>query len=130
MSELNHYIERFRKLRSDRNADWPEASLKRSPYKPLLLLAVMDLFAQGSITSNFIELSSDLSELFDLYCLQIMSPDTRWNIAMPFFHLSAESFWRLLPLPGKENILASGKRLQSVSLLTQTVKGVHLEEDL
>lgn len=130
MTEMDHYIEKFRKLRSDHAASWPETSRKRSPYKPLLLLAVIDLFAQGSITTNLIELSSDLSELFDLYCLKVMPPDSRWNIAMPFFHLSAEGFWHLMPLPGKENILSSGKRLQSISLLTQTVRGVHLEEKL
>lgn len=130
MTDLDHYIKRFRKLRSDRNARWPAASLHRSPYKPLLLLSVMDLFAQGSITSNLIELTPDLGELFNLYCSRIMPPDWRCNIAMPFFHLSREGFWHLVPLPGKEDIIASGRRLQSVSLLVNTVTGARLDEEL
>ena len=52
------------------------------------------------------------------------------NIAMPFFHLSRESFWHLVPLPGKEPIVASGRRLQSNSLLTDTVRGALLDDDL
>lgn len=130
VADLNHYIKKFRTLRSDRNARWPSASLNRSPYKPLLLLSVIDLFAQGNITANLIELAPDLVELFDLYCLHIMPQDWRCNIAMPFFHLSSEGFWHLVALPGKEAIVASGRRLRSISLLTETVQGVRLDGDL
>ena len=62
---LEKYAEKFSKLRSDRNANWPEASLGRSPYKPVLLLAVMDLFAQGELTTNLIQLRPDLGDIFD-----------------------------------------------------------------
>jgi putative restriction endonuclease len=61
---LERYAKKFSKLRSDRNANWPEASLGRSPYKPLLLLAVMDLFAQGELTTNLIRLTPDLGDIF------------------------------------------------------------------
>lgn len=130
MTDLNYYVKKFRKLRSDRNANWPDATLNRSPYKPLLLLSVMDLFAQGRITLNLVELSSDLGELFDLYCLQVLPSDSRWNIAMPFFHLCSEGFWHLSPLPGKEATVASGRQLRSITLLNETVQGVCLDEEL
>ena len=54
MQLLDHYIKKFQKLRSDRNSPWPELSYGRSPYKPLLLMAVIDLFEQGQITTNLI----------------------------------------------------------------------------
>lgn len=127
---LETYAKKLSKLRSDHNANWPEASLGRSPYKPLLLLAVMDLFAQGQITTNFIQLTPDLGDIFHLYCAQVMPPDWRCNIAMPFFHLNREGFWQLKPLPGKESILASGRRLQSASLLLDTVAGAVLDDEL
>lgn len=127
---LENYIDRFQKLRSDRNAQWPVASLYRSPYKPLLLLSVMDLFAEGSVTDNLIRLTPDLGELFSLYCSLVMPTDQRNNIAMPFFHLSREGFWHLIPLPGKETVLASGRRLQSVSLLVDNIQGARLDEEL
>jgi putative restriction endonuclease len=130
MSDIEHYTERFRKLRSDRNAAWPPSTLNRSPYKPFLLLSVLDLFAQGSITANLIEISPDLSELFSLYCSLVLPPDWRSNIAMPFFHLSREGFWHLEPLPGKETVVASGRLLRSVSLLTSHVRGARLDEGL
>lgn len=127
---LENYVDRFQKLRSDRNAQWPVASLYRSPYKPLLLLSVMDLFAEGSITNNLIKLTPDLGELFNLYCSLVISTDQRNNLAMPFFHLSREDFWHLIPLPGKEAIIESGRRLQSVSLLIDTIQGARLDDEL
>jgi len=130
MKDLERYIQKFRKLRSDKGTKWPNATLNRSPYKPLLLLSIIDLFAQGGITSNLIELTTDLADLFDLYCRQVMPPDWKCNIAMPFFHLSREGFWHLVPLPGKEPIVASGRRLQSIGLLTDTVRGARLDDDL
>lgn len=127
---LENYIERFKRLRSDRNAQWLATSLYRSPYKPLLLLSVMDLFAEGSITDNLIQITPDLGELFNLYCSLVMSTDQRNNMAMPFFHLSREGFWHLIPLPGKENIIASQRRLQSINLLVETVQGARFDDEL
>lgn len=130
MNSLEKYIQLFRKLRSDKSTKWPNATLNRSPYKPLLLLAIIDLFAQGGITTNLIELTSDIADLFDLYCRLVLPSDWQCNIAMPFFHLSREGFWHLVPLPGKETIIASGRRLQSVSLLTENTKGARLDDAL
>lgn len=127
---LEKYVKKFSKLRSDRNAKWPETSLGRSPYKPLLLLAVMDLFAQGELTTNLIRLTPELGDIFHLYCAQVMPSDWRCNIAMPFFHLSREGFWQLKPLPGKEAVIASGRRLQSESLLLNNVAGAVLDDEL
>ena len=39
----------------------------RAPHKPLLLLAVMDLIAQGVIGTNFIDPSPSLVDIVDLY---------------------------------------------------------------
>ena len=53
----------FSKLRKDMNRNtWTEARNYRSPYKPLLLLSVMDLIAYGSVTKNYIQSSFDLIE--------------------------------------------------------------------
>ncbi|MCZ7671688.1 MAG: hypothetical protein M5U34_33470 [Chloroflexi bacterium] len=35
----------------------------RAPHKPLLLLSVMDRFAEGAYSTNLIEVDEDLSEL-------------------------------------------------------------------
>ena len=72
---LENYAKKFSQLRSDHNAKWPDASLGRSPYKPLLLLAVMDLLAQGDVTTNLIQLTPELGDIFHLYCNQVMPTD-------------------------------------------------------
>jgi len=130
MQILDYYIEKFQKLRSDRNSPWPESSYGRSPYKPLLLLAVIDLFEQGAITTNLIQLTPDLGELFNLYCAIVLPADQKGNIAMPFYHLTGDGFWHLIPLPGQELVIQSGKKLRTVAQLAESVLGAKLDEEL
>lgn len=88
---LDQYRQVFSKLRTDANpARWSARTYHHAPHKPLLLLSVMDLFAQGSITSNLIELGPELGELFTLCWSQVMEPGRRGNLAMPFFHLRSD----------------------------------------
>ena len=62
------YAERFARLQTNKNpSHWPHATLGRAPYKPLLLLSVLDLFEEGEVESNFIEPGLDLCEMFDRY---------------------------------------------------------------
>lgn len=130
MPELEEYVGKFVKLRRDGVKNWPGATRGRSPYKPLLLLSVLDQFDQGQLTHNLIELSPDLGNLFDIYCATVLPPAMVGNIAMPFFHMQGEGFWHLVALPGKEDAVASGRRLISESLLINNVAGARLDEDL
>lgn len=125
------YAQLFSKLVSDRvPLRWPESTLRRAPHKPLLLLAVLDLFAEGRIASNLIEINPDLGEIFTLYWAKVMPPDQRGNIALPFFHLRSSGFWHLLPRPDMEAILVASKQIRSISQLQETVFGAKLDEDL
>jgi len=124
------YAINFTKLRRDPAKGWPTSTLGKSPYKPLLLLAVLDQFDQGQITQNLIELTPDLGNLFDLYCAVVLPPGMVCNIAMPFFHMQGEGFWQLVPLPGKEAFVTSGRRLTSESQLANNVAGARLEDEL
>ena len=127
---LEKYVKKFSKLRSDHNANWPATARGRSPYKPMLLLAVIDLFAYGRLTTNLIRLTPELGDLFHIYCGQVLPPDWACNIAMPFFHMKSEGFWELQPLPGQETVLASGRRLHSAGRLQETVAGAVLDDEL
>jgi len=125
------YIKRFARLHTDASpARWSETTRHRAPHKPLLLLTIMDFFAQGTITSNLIELTPDLGELFTLYWTRVMSPDRRGNIALPFFHLKSDGFWHLVPRPGKEAILAAVRQIRSVHQLCDTILGARLDDEL
>ena len=128
---LTKYIEGFEKLRSDiSRARWSSVTHYRAPHKPLLLLAVLDAFAQGTIKSNLIEITPDLCETFTLYWTRVMPPGQRSNIAMPFFHLTSDGFWHLVPRPGKEAIVEAKSRLRSVNELNEVVLGAKLDDEL
>lgn len=128
---IEKYIKRFAKLRTDTSpARWSAITRHCAPHKPLLLLSVMDLFAQDSITANMIELTPDLGELFTLYWVRVMPFDHRGNLALPFFHLRSDGFWYLIPQPGKEAVLAAAHQIRSVNQLRETILGTRLDEEL
>jgi predicted restriction endonuclease len=72
---IEDYAQRFARLRTNRNRKvWSGVTAHQAPHKPLLLLCVLDLFDSGEITSNFVEITDDLAELFGRY----------WDCALPF----------------------------------------------
>ncbi|MCB8986014.1 MAG: hypothetical protein H6659_19450 [Ardenticatenaceae bacterium] len=74
----------------------------RAPHKPLLLLAVLDLFAQGSLTTNLIELSPELGELFTTHWHTVRPPSQRGILTYPFYYLQSDGFWHLQPRLGQK----------------------------
>lgn len=129
--DLDGYVRRFSKLRTDRSRyKGFERTQERAPHKPLLLLAVIAQFEQGTITSNLIELTPDLSDAFRSYWYRVMPPDTDGRVVYPFFHLKSDGFWHLIPRPGKEAILQSKRAIRSVGELNEVVGGVQLDDAL
>lgn len=125
---LAGYIKRFSKLRADRSASWTDATKGQAPHKPILLLSVLDLFAEGELDANLIEYSAELAELFAAYW-QIVLPDRRGNMALPFFHLRSSKFWHLLPKSGQEESLAVANRGYA-SQLQKMILGAQLDDEL
>jgi putative restriction endonuclease len=95
-----------------------------------LLLAVLDLFARDGISSNLIDLSPDLGELFTLYWSKVMPPDQRGTLTLPFFHLRRDGFWHLVPRPGKEAVLQASRQIRSLAQLDETILGASLDPEL
>ena len=128
---ITHYLNTFSNLRSDTSRSrWTAATKFRAPHKPLLLLAVVDLIAQGIIKTNFIELTPDLGELFTIYWSRVMPPDQRSNIVLPFYHLNSDKFWQHIPKPGMEAVLVATRQIRGVAQLKEIVLGVKLDEEL
>ncbi len=128
---LETYIARFSKLRSDQSpARWGARTKHRAPHKPLLLLAVLDQFAESTVLSNLVEASLELSELFTLYWARVMPPDQHGSLALPFFHLQSDGFWYLLPRPGQADYLAAVRQIRSLSDLNKATFGARLDDDL
>lgn len=126
-----HYIKAFSDLNTDKaKSRWNEQTFLRAPHKPLLLLSVLDRFAEGAYSANLIELDEDLSELFAIYWSLIDPQSVRGNIAMPFYHLTSDKFWHLLPREGYEERLKYGGKIHSIRKLRETIYGAKLDDDL
>ncbi len=64
-SAVDRYAERFAWLRTNKNRKvWSEVTKHQAPHKPILLLCVLDLFDSGELSSNLVEITDDLAELF------------------------------------------------------------------
>jgi len=128
---IDKYVNHFLKLRKDKNSQhYAENVLFSAPHKPLLLLSVIDLFNEASITENLISLTPDLNDLFNQYWSLVMPVDKHGDISLPFYHLHNEGFWHLKPRIGSESIIASEKRLRSIKQLRLHTLGAQLDDDL
>ncbi|GAC1444455.1 MAG: HNH endonuclease [Chloroflexota bacterium] len=132
MSNLQHYAQLFANLRVNKNQHFfPDDTLRCAPHKPLLLLAVLDLYSEGLIHDSLVPLIPELGELFSRYWYRIMPPGNRPNLALPFFHLKNDgNFWHLVATPGNENVLENTKAFNSVPHLKDLVLGARLPADL
>lgn len=133
MNDIATFIKYLASLNRAPGATWTEASKRRAPHKPILLLAVLDLIHRGLITSPFIDIAGDLielTELFNLYWRRIVPLGQTSSIAFPFSRLDREPFWELIPLPGKTITPAIINNTSSVSYLRKHVLGAKLDEGL
>jgi putative restriction endonuclease len=74
---------------------WDLRTQQLAPHKPFLLLSIIDGIEIGWIKNSRISLSQDLIETFFRYWKQIMGEDRKTTIALPFFHMDSEPFWKL-----------------------------------
>ncbi len=129
--ECEDWLERLENLRSDVSpARWPVETLHRAPHKPLLLLAVLDLFAQGLVTTNLIQYKVDLTDTFELYWSKVMGEEKKTSWVLPFYHLHKDGFWQLIPVPGMESALQATGQIRTFRQLEQMVIGARLDDAL
>lgn len=119
---LTYYLDKIEKLRIDRSLSKP------APHKPILLLAVIDLFEQGAMTTNKIEPSPQIVESFLKFWHLVSLEKPR--IFLPFFHLKSDKFWHLHAKTGNEQMLAMTKQTNSMMQLASIVEFASLDEDL
>lgn len=125
-----NFLARFASLHTQGGPHWTAITRHKAPNKPLLLLTILDLCAQGAIQVNLVEPNAELGELFASYWELVMPVERRGNLAMPFFHLRSEGFWHLIAQPGKETKLASLSTITSLGQLRELILGARLDEDL
>ena len=126
---IANYIRKFSNLRTDKNRNrYPAITNHRAPHKPFLLLAIMDLIAQGRITENFIEPSLDLVETWNDYYSGIMPPGSSTSMAYPFSRLKTDGLWERLPKPGYDP--ETEYNIKSMNRLREHYYGARMDKEL
>ncbi len=121
-TDLSLYSKKISNLRVNRTRSIP-------PHKPILLLAVIELFEQGLLQKNQIYLSAELIAAFLKYWDRLGSTSYRANIALPFFNMTNEGFWHIKAKPGYE-FKSSRVILRRLGTLKEVVQYVYLDEQL
>lgn len=103
-----------------------------APHKPVLLLAVIDGFRKGFLSSAEVGISMELMTSFrNIWDLLV---DTKHvpNFAMPFFHLGSElsGIWELIPFTGKTIPVTKSNSIKSFRALRETVAFAALSDEL
>lgn len=130
LDALPSYLTRLTKLKVDAQT---VASIRiESPYKPALLLAVLEGIEEQAIRDNRIEITPELIAGFKVYC-QLLSPGPEYGACpfqLPFFHLRSSGFWHLHARPGRELVLTSSKSVRSFGHLREVIAYVSLDAAL
>jgi putative restriction endonuclease len=121
MNYLLTYLARLTKLRVD--ARTVDGVRLESPYKPAILLAVLEGVEEQTILDNHIKITPELITAFKAYC-QLLSPGPEYAASpfqLPFFHLQSSGFWHLHARPGRELVLTSSKSVRSFGHLRDVI---------
>ena len=114
---IHPYLTRFRKLRVSKRAG------EEAPYKPALLLAVLEGIEEGTIRDNRVVITPELLAAFQSNCRDL-STSGRFqanNFALPFYHLTGDGFWHLLTHFGQPVLLTASGSPRSLGSLRATV---------
>jgi putative restriction endonuclease len=124
-NSLQKYLIAFsnKKLRIDR-------SKGVAPHKPILLLSVLQTFQRGINNNRRIYITPELVALFKTNWSLLVISNHDCRFALPFYHLTGDSFWHLIPKPGFENILQLKSSMRSFANLNAWVDCAVIDEDL
>lgn len=118
----------------------PLLSLKRAhhqsgtkaPHKPVLLLAVVQLFEEGFLHENRIEITPELVATFQKLWAKLV-PEPHWQPRMylPFFHLATEKkpFWFLKANGDMGEVLTKSYSPKSLAALSTVVEYAYFSEE-
>jgi putative restriction endonuclease len=130
MSLLTAYVVRLTRLQvAARTLDGVRVE---APYKPALLLAVLEGVEEGAICDNRIAITAELIAAFKAYC-QLLSPGPAYAASpfqLPFFHLQSSGFWHLQARPGRELLLTSSRSVKSFAHLREVIAYAWLDAPL
>ncbi len=123
------YIEAFKNLRTNNKYG------RRSPHKAILMLAVIELYEQNVLTDNEIFYDEKLKSMFLKVWNRVLPKEPLFHpdAYLPFWYLQSDSFWHIIPIRGKEDILSLMRDANikpSEAKLNDSVKCAELDDDL
>lgn len=98
------------------------------PHKYLLLLSVLRLIRSGTIAGRRVYFDAALKEQFRALLAELGDDDDRDRPHTPFFHLANSSFWRLVPVAGRESDLERATTVGGPGDLSAVVEYAELSE--
>lgn len=123
MDTLAKYLHAFKTLRIDR-------AHGIAPHKPVLLLSVLQAFQNNLITNNRIYITPELVALFKANWSLLVTSNHDCRFALPFYHLTSDGFWKLIPKAGFENVLQLNSSMRSFANLNAAVDCAVIQDDL
>ena len=123
------YIEAFKNLRTNNKYG------RKSPHKAVLMLTVIELYEQNILSDNEIFYDEKLKSMFLKVWNRVLPNEPLFHpeAYLPFWYLQNDSFWHIVPIRGKEDILSLMRDTNikpSESKLNDSVKCAELDEDL
>ena len=123
------YTEAFKNLRTNNKYG------RRSPHKAVLMLTVIELYEQNVLSDNEIYYNDTLKSMFLKVWNRVLPSEPLFHpeAYLPFWYLQSDSFWHIIPIRGKEDILSLMRDANikpSEAKLNDSVKCAELDEDL
>lgn len=121
--KLPYYIHCFEKLKRDMKNGG-------APHKPVLLLAVINMYETEVYHSNHLEIVPELVASFKSIWSQVVESNHHALFALPFYHMSSEPFWKLVANPGCEQWVRSKGAMRSLNNLITAVQYASIDMEL
>ncbi len=121
--QLQKYLNSFKKLRIDR-------AHGIAPHKPVLLLSVLQAFQNNLISDKRIYITPELVALFKTNWSLLVTTHHDCRFALPFYHLTSDKFWKLIPKSGFENLLLLKASMRSFANLNAAIECSVIDDDL
>lgn len=123
------YIEVFQNLRYNNKYG------RKSPHKAVLMLTVIEMLERNILSNNEVYYDDKLKSMFLKVWNKVMpdSPLFHSEAYLPFWYLQSDSFWHIVPVRGKEEILSLMRDTNikpSEPKLEDCVRYAELDEDL
>ena len=122
-NQLLSYVKSFQNLRQDHKNGG-------APHKPILLLSVLESYRTGAITDNRIYITPEIVSLFKYYWSSLVTTQHDCKFTLPFYHMSSEPFWTLIPNGGCEKWVQSKGAMRSFDNLKTAIQFVEIDLEL